>query len=346
MERVQRMHRRPRRLWRAPRAAGVVTGACCAVAVGCHAARRAPAPATFPLAVESGDVVGCVAVAPTDGGGSPYAPLLPPGIRLRFVPPPSPEPTAIRLRGVPPPPRRTAPAADGDAVRFALPLRWLDSNLTPMELPPRDSAGAARPGGLLVDAVVRGTALEGRVYPSDVAPHLGAPFRATRVPCPPDAPDPARLARARKAQVLPPPPPATSGPLFDTLARLDSALYAATYGRGDCDPRGLDTLVAADAEFYDDVRGAETRAAHLARLRAAVPGCWSEGGEDRTLVPGTLRAYALGDSAAVQLGRHRFRRRGNGWTVESEFVTVWRREGASWRVSRSVDFGSRAVPME
>ena len=121
---------------------------------------------------------------------------------------------------------------------------------------------------------------------------------------------------------------ASTGPLFDTVAALDSAFFD---GFNRCaDPMQLQRHAAqldAALEFYHDNGGASfSSAKYLADVKSNVCGKF-----ERKRVPGTLRVYPIPGFGAIALGVHVFcpfesgRCEGAG-----DFLIVWQQRGDGW----------------
>ena len=127
---------------------------------------------------------------------------------------------------------------------------------------------------------------------------------------------------------------ATSGPLFDALARMDRALFDAAFV--DCDTAAFRAIFTEDAEFYHDRTGLA-----VGEDARTMKSCPRDNGVTRTLVPGSLEVYPLNDYGAIQIGRHRFARAGEPGLEEAKFVHVWKREGSTWKLARVLSFDHR-----
>lgn len=132
---------------------------------------------------------------------------------------------------------------------------------------------------------------------------------------------------------------ATSGALFETVARLDAEVFSAF---NTCATPGQLQKHAAyfadDVEFYHDKGGVTwNRKDMLANTEKYVCGNFS-----RELVPGSLRVYEIKDFGAIAQGVHRFCQFSSG-TCEgaAEFVMVWHQEGDSWVITRVLSYGHR-----
>jgi hypothetical protein len=132
-----------------------------------------------------------------------------------------------------------------------------------------------------------------------------------------------------------------SGPLFEELARLDSALFDASFVS--CDAAKANAIFADDVEFYHDKDGlsvGEQVRENTRRLTASCPG---KHGVTRTVVPGTLRAYPMAGYGAMQVGEHRFDERGAATSTLAQFISMWRLQDGKWRLARVISFDHRPV---
>jgi ketosteroid isomerase-like protein len=134
---------------------------------------------------------------------------------------------------------------------------------------------------------------------------------------------------------------ATSGELFDTVARMDSAIFDA-FNAHDIDR--LMALFTNDLEFYNDGGGVtdhQQSKLAFAKMFANNPDI------RRELVPGSLKVYPLKDYGAIEVGEHRFchTEKGEGAKpAQTEcgtfsFAMVWRKAGDRWQLSRVLSYG-------
>jgi hypothetical protein len=127
----------------------------------------------------------------------------------------------------------------------------------------------------------------------------------------------------------------TSGELFETIARLDGALFGA-FNAHKADL--LMTMFSQDLEFYHDTVGLtnyrQTRS-NFEQLFAKIPDI------RRDLVRGSLRVYPIKDYGALELGQHQFCHKENGKDDcgTFTFAMIWRKTGDSWKVSRVISYG-------
>src|SRR5262249_3396205 len=114
---------------------------------------------------------------------------------------------------------------------------------------------------------------------------------------------------------------ATSGELFETIARLDGALFDA-FNAHNTDR--LMSMFSDDLEFYHDTGGLadyrQTRS-NLKELFAKTPDT------RRELVRDSLRVYPIKDHGALEIGQHRFYHRENGKDQVGTFTfaMIWRK---------------------
>ena len=128
--------------------------------------------------------------------------------------------------------------------------------------------------------------------------------------------------------------PPTKDELYQTLARLDTEMFAA-FNTHDVDK--LMSYFADNVEFYHDKGGlsnfTQTREG-FTRLFAQSPDI------TRTLVPGSLEVYPVKNYGAVHIATQRFCHVENGREDcgNSKFVMVWQQQAATWRITRVVSY--------
>jgi hypothetical protein len=146
----------------------------------------------------------------------------------------------------------------------------------------------------------------------------------------------ATIDRETRRAATPQPPPS---PLFETVARLDAAVFDAF---NHCDAPGElqrhAAYFAPDVEFYHDEGGVTwSRQKMLANTKKNACGKFR-----RELVPGSLKVYPVKDFGAIAQGEHRFCRISSGKCEGmADFVMVWRRKGETWQVTRVLSYGHR-----
>jgi hypothetical protein len=133
-----------------------------------------------------------------------------------------------------------------------------------------------------------------------------------------------------------------SGPLFDSLARMDSVLFDASFAS--CDATKANAIFADDVEFYHDQTGFATGEQVRENTRRLTASCPRGQGVTRTLIPGTLRIYPIEGYGAVQMGLHRFDERGASSSTLTRFVHVWRLVNGTWRLARVLSLDHHSVP--
>ena len=175
------------------------------------------------------------------------------------------------------------------------------------------------------------------VYRPEAAPVFELTFQvdgahATRIAI--DTPDGPAVG-VRVSDALPavlPSSTATSGPLYDELARLDSLMFDASFVQ--CDTEARNALFTDDVEFFHD-RGGFSEGMDV---RKPIVDCPRDQGLTRELVPGSLEVYPLHGYGAVQKGIHRFREAGQRGVTEAQFVHVWKNEASTWKIARVLSF--------
>jgi ketosteroid isomerase-like protein len=128
---------------------------------------------------------------------------------------------------------------------------------------------------------------------------------------------------------------AISGELFDTIARMDSAMFDAFNGHN---VDRLMSMFTNDIEFYHDTGGLtnyEQTKENFGKLFANTPDI------RRDLVKGSLEVYPIKDYGAIEIGEHVFCHKENGKDDcgTFKFTMVWRKDGDSWKVSRVISYG-------
>ena len=128
---------------------------------------------------------------------------------------------------------------------------------------------------------------------------------------------------------------ATSGELFETIARADRATFDAFNAH---EVERLMTMFTDDLEFYHDTGGLtdfrQTKES-FEKLFAGTPDI------RRDLVKGSLEVYPIKDHGALEIGEHRFchKEKGKDDCGTFKFAMVWRKSGESWKLSRVISYG-------
>jgi ketosteroid isomerase-like protein len=128
---------------------------------------------------------------------------------------------------------------------------------------------------------------------------------------------------------------ATSGELFERIARMDRATFDA-FNAHDVDR--LMAMFTDDLEFYHDTGGLtdyRQSQENFKKLFAGTPDI------RRDLVKGSLEVYPIKDHGAIEIGEHRFCHKENDKDDcgTFKFAMVWRKSGESWKLSRVISYG-------
>lgn len=120
------------------------------------------------------------------------------------------------------------------------------------------------------------------------------------------------------------------------IAALDSAMFSAFNAH---DAAALGAWFTPDLEFYHDKGGLTGYDSTMANFRSLFVRN-AKTGLRRELVPGTLEVYPLGDFGLLEVCQHRFCHTENGTEDCGTFknITIWRKEGASYKVSRVISY--------
>ena len=141
--------------------------------------------------------------------------------------------------------------------------------------------------------------------------------------------------------IQPAPTEGSTGPLFETVAALDQAAFAA-FNR--CNEPGQlqrhAEFFSESGEFNHDKGGVTwNRADMLANTAKYVCGNFR-----RELVAGSLRVYPIKDFGAIAQGAHRFCPfKSGGCEGAAEFLIIWRQDGPRWTISRVLSYGHRPL---
>jgi Domain of unknown function (DUF4440) len=133
---------------------------------------------------------------------------------------------------------------------------------------------------------------------------------------------------------------AATDELFQTIASLDSALFAsASYDN--CDLEKFKSFLADDVEFYHDQTGLTVGSQTVAeQMKQNI--C---GKVRRELVAGTLEVYPMRGYGAVEMGVHRFYQPkvGTEATGEAKFIHLWQNKDGAWRITRIISYDHAAL---
>ncbi len=127
---------------------------------------------------------------------------------------------------------------------------------------------------------------------------------------------------------------ATSGELFETIARMDRVVFEAFNAH---DVERLMSMFTKDLEFYDDGDGFndyEKTTNDFRELFRNTPDI------RRELIKESLEVYPLQGYGAIEAGEHRFchRENGNDDCGVFKFAMVWRKSGEVWKLSRVLSY--------
>ncbi|MBX2966730.1 MAG: nuclear transport factor 2 family protein [Cyclobacteriaceae bacterium] len=122
--------------------------------------------------------------------------------------------------------------------------------------------------------------------------------------------------------------------LFTKIHALDSTLFTAF---NTCDIETFKSMFATDLEFYHD-KGGLTGYEHT--VNAIKGNCERKLGLVRTLVPGSMEVYPIGDYGAVQIASHQFCHVENGKNDCGifKFIHVWKNDKGTWKISRVISY--------
>ncbi|MBK9273581.1 MAG: nuclear transport factor 2 family protein [Flavobacteriales bacterium] len=135
---------------------------------------------------------------------------------------------------------------------------------------------------------------------------------------------------------LAPPEPVPTRELAQTIAALDSALFAAFNAH---DAARLGTWFTPDLEFYHDKTGLAGYDSTMANFRGLFARN-ADTGLRRELVPGSLEVYPLGEFGLLEVCKHRFCHTENGKQDCGTFrnIMIWRKEGDGYKVCRVISY--------
>lgn len=133
-----------------------------------------------------------------------------------------------------------------------------------------------------------------------------------------------------------------SGTLFDELARMDSALFEASFVL--CDADRANAIFADDVEFYHDRDGFSSGEQVRENTRRLAASCPRDQGITRTVVPDSLSVFPIEGYGAAQAGVHRFDERGAATSTLARFVHVWRLQDGTWRLARVLSLDHETIP--
>lgn len=125
--------------------------------------------------------------------------------------------------------------------------------------------------------------------------------------------------------------------LYDTIANLDSAFFAA-FNTRNFDK--LKALLSENLEFYHDLGGVTGYHQNLEAFKKTFE---NDRGVRRELVINTLEVYPIRDYGAIETGIHRFYATEKGQqeqlSSEAKFVHIWQKKEGAWKITRIVSYG-------
>jgi Domain of unknown function (DUF4440) len=124
--------------------------------------------------------------------------------------------------------------------------------------------------------------------------------------------------------------------LVATIGELDSALFS-DFNTHDAAVLGM--WFTQDLEFYHDKGGLAGFDSTMAGFTRLFTG-HETADMRREIVPGTLEVHPLGDFGLLEICQHRFCHTENGKENCGTFknIMVWRKQGASYKVSRVISY--------
>lgn len=127
----------------------------------------------------------------------------------------------------------------------------------------------------------------------------------------------------------------TSGPLFETITRMDRRLCTA-FNTHNVDR--LMEMATKDLEFYQESNGLKGYDQCSEDFKKMFAG---SGDLRRELVDGSIEVYPIKDYGALEVGQHRFCQSVNGKDdcVVFNFTMLWQKTDDSWKVARVISYG-------
>jgi hypothetical protein len=122
--------------------------------------------------------------------------------------------------------------------------------------------------------------------------------------------------------------------LFDTIARMDSLMFAAYNTQKTAE---MKTYFTKDLEWYQDNGGLLNYETVFSNFQSIFdrPEKLS-----RELVKGTLEVIPVKNFGAIEIGQHRFKHIENGKLEVGtfRFVMIWKNDNGNWKISRVISF--------
>jgi len=132
------------------------------------------------------------------------------------------------------------------------------------------------------------------------------------------------------------------------LAQMDALLFETGFNR--CDLQKMETLLAADFEFYHDVGGVQDKIAFLKATKENI--CENSTGKvTRQLIEGSLQTFPLKKNnvlyGALLSGEHEFYMQKpneeNKKTGYAKFTGYWELQDGDWKLKRVFSFDHKAA---
>jgi hypothetical protein len=127
---------------------------------------------------------------------------------------------------------------------------------------------------------------------------------------------------------------ATSGSLYDEIARMDSLLFNAFNTR---DIETMKQCFDSSLEVYQDNQGLRN---YTQAIEAFVGLFQKNYILTRTLAPGSMEVYPIKEYGAIQTGLHTFSHMEKG-KLESatfKFLHIWQKRNGIWKITRLVTY--------
>lgn len=124
---------------------------------------------------------------------------------------------------------------------------------------------------------------------------------------------------------------ATTDPLYQNIARLDSVLFTAY---NTCDMKTQAALYSDTLEFYHDHGGLDTSKQNV--LKAIERNIC--GKVTRELIKGSLEVHRIPGYGAIEMGLHQFHNKNepDAKPHPSKFIVFWRQRGEKWQIAKVV----------
>ena len=126
----------------------------------------------------------------------------------------------------------------------------------------------------------------------------------------------------------------TEQALFNKIAQLDSALFAAYNAKN---LPLLKTYFTTDLEWYQDNGGLITFDQVFSNFQQIFNRDYDL---KRNLVEGSLEVHPIQGFGAIEIGKHQFKHIENGKLEVGtfKFLMIWKNENGTWKISRVVSY--------